>query len=103
MFIVARKNSSKQPMNRLFWNSGIAVFVATAFLLTTSPISSNAYHCNKSIGANHTNSSSGVNGTSGNVTKSALTSWDQIFNFALQGLPPPCAHIEIGMSGSGTF
>lgn len=67
-------------MNKLFCISGIAIFLATTFLLTNTISMSRAYGCNNSTNTNHT---AGVNGTSGNITKSAVTSPYHIYNVSL--------------------
>jgi hypothetical protein len=67
-------------MNKLFCISGIVIFVTTTFLLTITLSVSSAYGCNNSTNTNHT---AGVNGTSGNITKSAVTSPYSIYNVAL--------------------
>jgi hypothetical protein len=67
-------------MNRLFLITGIAFFAATTFLLIITLSLSSAYGCNNSTNTNHT---AGVNGTSGNITKSAVTSPYHISNVSL--------------------
>lgn len=92
-------------MNKLVWISGLTIFVISTFLITNAHNFSSAFGYSKSSNTNHTNSSSGANGTSGNLTKSAATSWEQIFNVASHGstLPKNCASVGVGMSNAGVF
>jgi hypothetical protein len=99
-------------MNKLFCISGIAIFVATTFLLTNTLSVSSAYGCNNST---NTNQTAGVNGTSGNITKSAVTSPYHISDIALSfgngfgiydgvvNKTPccPCGGVGGGYSGGG--
>jgi hypothetical protein len=88
----------------------MAFFVVSTFLLTitNTPNLSNAYGCTNSTNTNHT---AGVNGTSGNITKSALTGSSQIFGIAVtssghkigdQG-PPQSVYIAFSVPRSGTI
>ena len=86
-------------MNRLLLIIGMAFFVVSTFLLTitNTPNLSNAYGCTNSTSTNHT--SSGINGTSGNLTKTALTNPSQIFGvavaFKIPVGPPPCGVVKV--------